>query len=81
MAARTSPPIGWDRHEVIAQLRRKNLTLAHLARENGCSPQLFYIALERPYPRIEKIIADALHVTVEDIWPERVARRRMRSAA
>lgn len=76
-----APPSDMDRHEVIARLRRRGIFLAQLARKHGYSSNLFYVALDRPYPRVEKIIADALDLRVQDIWPNRVERRRQRAAA
>lgn len=81
MATTLAPPADLDRHEIMARLRRRGLTIAQIARRHGNSPALFYIALDRPYPRVERIIADALAMQVEDIWPSRVARRRLRAAA
>lgn len=79
MADRLPAPRDWDRHEVVAAVRRRGLTIAHLARENGLSSGAFSQALVKPYPRAERIIADALGLRVEDIWPLREQRRRVRA--
>ena len=62
---------GWDRHDVVAELRRRKISLAKLGRENDLSPFTVKNALDKPYPRGEKIIANAIGVAPEEIWPER----------
>lgn len=81
MNRKLAPPADLDRHEILARVRRQGTTIAKLARLHGCSPNNLYAALDRSFPKSEKIIADALGLTVEDIWPGRVARRRLRAAA
>jgi Ner family transcriptional regulator len=81
MQSSDTPAQDWDRHEILAQVRRRGLTLSKLSRRAGWQPNTLNAALERPWPKGEKIIADALGLTVEDIWPSRVERRRQRAAA
>jgi Ner family transcriptional regulator len=50
---------------------QKGSSLAKLSRDNGLHERTLYNALERHWPKGEKIIADYIGVTREEIWPER----------
>ncbi len=53
------------------QLAIRGYTLAALAREHGVTRQQPQAALNRPYPKWERIIADLLELKPEQLWPER----------
>ncbi|MCC5813048.1 MAG: helix-turn-helix domain-containing protein [Ectothiorhodospiraceae bacterium] len=53
------------------QLAIRGYTLAALAREHGVTRQQPQAALNRPYPKWERIIADLLQLKPEQLWPER----------
>lgn len=76
-----NPATDWDRYEINAQLRRRGLSLAELGRRNGYAEDSMRLVAVKPWPKVERIIADALGLRVEDIWPSRVAERRRREAA
>ncbi|EBM2192938.1 transcriptional regulator [Salmonella enterica] len=61
------------RADIVAALHKRGLTLASLSRSNGLAPRTLNNALERHYPRAERIIAEALDTTPETLWPERYA--------
>ena len=66
---------------VLYQLARRRLTQAEIARRVGVSRQAVNLALTAPSARIERAIAEAIGVTVEDLFPERydrTGRRRIR---
>lgn len=65
----------WHRADVVAALKKSGWSLRELARQAGLGETTLYTALDRPYPRAECIIADALGMMPEDIWPQRYARR------
>ncbi|OOF50246.1 DNA-binding protein [Rodentibacter trehalosifermentans] len=48
---------------------KKGIALAKLGIENGLSKTTVRNALDKPYPKGEKIIADALGLELSDIWP------------
>ncbi|MCO6440530.1 MAG: helix-turn-helix domain-containing protein [Nitrococcus mobilis] len=58
---------GW----VIYQLTLRGSSLADVARQSGVRRQTLYMAFERPYPRMESLIAAALDLTPAQLWPER----------
>ena len=61
------------REWIKASLRLAGYTLGSLAREIGLSRTAASVALWKPYPRMERIIATKLGLTAEEIWPERYA--------
>lgn len=62
--------MNWTKQEILFRLRETGTTAAALAEKAGCSRQNFYGALERPYPKVQAIVAEALGVSRQQIWPE-----------
>lgn len=71
-------PKDWHRADVIAALRRSGWTLRKLSLHYKLHERTLYSALDKSYPRGERIIAGALGLKPSDIWPERVAKRNFR---
>lgn len=67
-----------DREDIKAALRKRGLSLRALSVSNGLAPSTLVNALSIPYPKGETIIANALELSVEDIWPTRVAKRKLK---
>jgi Ner family transcriptional regulator len=61
----------WHRADVLAAIRKRGSTLAKLSRDNGLHERTLYNALERHWPKGEKIIADYIGMNPREIWPER----------
>ena len=53
------------------QLRVRGSSLSALARELGVSRHAPRLALVKPYPRMERAIADKLGLKPQELWPER----------
>lgn len=70
------PKKAWDRHEILAAVRRKGMTLTALAKISGVSPGGFRTIWTRPNQRAEQAIADFLEEPVEVLFPERYPKRR-----
>ncbi len=68
-------PKDWHRADIIAALKKKNWSLAKLSRYHGYKSNALANALDRPYKRAEKLIADAIDERPENIWPSRYAYR------
>ncbi|EKQ5431237.1 helix-turn-helix domain-containing protein [Salmonella enterica] len=62
---------GLHRSYIVAELHKRGLSLAELGRRNGLSAHTLKNALDKPYPRAESIIAEAIDLSPEKIWPER----------
>ena len=56
---------------VIYQISLQGRSLAEVARNAGVRRQTLYQAFHRFYPRMEKIIAEALDLEPKALWPER----------
>ena len=61
----------WHRADIGAALKKKGLSFAALSRQNGLAPTTLNNALVRPWPKGERIIAEAIGVPPEKIWPSR----------
>ncbi len=77
-------PVG-DRHDILALIRRRYGSLRKFARIQEMDPSHFSVALERPYPKAEKIISAGLGIPLPQLWPDRYhpdgRRRRKASSA
>ncbi len=69
-------PANWHNAEIICELKKKGLSLSELSRRNGYKSNGLRNALERSYPKAERIIAKAIGVSPEVIWPERYGVRK-----
>lgn len=67
--------IDWHRADIVAELKKRNTSLAALGRANGLSSFTLKNALDKPYKNAEIIISDAIGLTPEDIWPSRYQKR------
>ena len=59
----------WSRTRIVNELRQAGLTTRSLSLKAGMKEYSLYSALERPYPRGQTIIAQALGLTRHEIWP------------
>ncbi|MDM9647713.1 helix-turn-helix domain-containing protein [Rhizobium sp. S163] len=66
----------WDRHSILAELRRKGMTLARLAELKELSKSGVRNIWTRPNSLAERAIADFLEVDVEKLFPGRYPKRR-----
>ncbi|UYZ81468.1 helix-turn-helix domain-containing protein [Moraxella bovis] len=65
----------WHRADIVAALHKRGWTVTSLAKAHGLSPSTLRSALEKSYPKSEKIIAEAIGVAPAIIWAERHAKR------
>lgn len=56
---------------VIYQLLLKDKTLADVARAAGVERQTLYHVFERPYPKMERLVAEAVGLTPQKLFSER----------
>ncbi|QOL13527.1 helix-turn-helix domain-containing protein [Dickeya dianthicola] len=61
----------WHPADIIAALRKKGTSLSAVSREAGLSSNTLANALYRPWPKGEWLIANALGINPEGIWPSR----------
>ncbi|WP_157669915.1 helix-turn-helix transcriptional regulator [Chitinibacter sp. GC72] len=65
----------WHRADILAALHKKGWSMRALSREAGLSETTLKTALDRPYPKAERIIAAAIGLAPEAIWPQRYYKR------
>lgn len=63
-------PTGWDRHDIVAEIRRRGSSLAELARQEGLKRPTMTWSLVMPHKRANRAIADFLGVSLNRLWPE-----------
>lgn len=62
----------WHRADIVAALRKAGWSLRKLATHHGYKqPTTLIKALDRPWPKGERLIASAIGVAPEAIWPSR----------
>lgn len=61
----------WHRVDIVAALHKRGMSIRELSRRSGLKPDTLKNALSRTYPRAERIIAEALGIPPEIIWPSR----------
>jgi len=66
-----SKRLDWHSADIIAALKKKGITLAKLSRQSGFSSSTLHNTLIRPWTKGEHIIANAIGIPPETIWPSR----------
>ena len=61
----------WHRADIVAALHKRGWSLRRLSEARGYQPGTLSLALRKPWPKAERIIADAIGVRPEEIWPSR----------
>lgn len=61
----------WHPADIIAGLRKRGTSLAAESRKAGLASSTLANTLKRHWPKGERIIAEALEYTPEQIWPSR----------
>ncbi|OFS11080.1 helix-turn-helix transcriptional regulator [Hafnia sp. HMSC23F03] len=61
----------WHSADIIAALKKHGTSLSAVSRNSGLASSTLGNVLYRHWPKGEKLIADALGVTPEQIWPSR----------
>ena len=67
--------VDWHRADIVAALHKKGWSLRKLSQEVGLSAGALNNALDRPWPKAERIIAAAIGEAPETIWPSRYEKR------
>ena len=67
----TPTPI-WDRHSILAEIKRRYGSIRQFAATTTkLTDTQVSAALAAPYPRVDRIIAQALGVPLCVLWPDR----------
>jgi Ner family transcriptional regulator len=68
------PPAGtddWHPADILAALKKRGHSLAGLSVANGYHPTAAGKALKQPWPAREKLVAAAIGIPPQRIWPSR----------
>lgn len=72
--SKKAAPKNWHRADIVCALRKAGWSFRKLSiHHQYASPNTLTKALDRPWPKGERLIAEAIGVRREDIWPERFA--------
>ncbi|WP_130835401.1 helix-turn-helix domain-containing protein [[Erwinia] mediterraneensis] len=61
----------WHPADIIAGLKKRGTSLSTLSRQAGLASSTLTNALNRRWPKGGRLIAEALDVAPEKIWPSR----------
>ncbi|MDQ7881834.1 helix-turn-helix domain-containing protein [Atlantibacter hermannii] len=61
----------WHSADIIAALKKQGTSLSAVSRNAGLASSTLANALTRRWPKGERLIAEALGVAPEQIWPSR----------
>lgn len=61
----------WHSADIIAALKKQGTSLSAVSRQAGLASSTLANALTRRWPKGERLIAEALGVAPEQIWPSR----------
>jgi Ner family transcriptional regulator len=64
----------WHPADVLAALKKRGQSLAGLSVANGYHPTAAGKALKQPWPAMEQLLAAALGLAPQTIWPSRYDR-------
>jgi Ner family transcriptional regulator len=74
-ADRPSAKEDWHPADVLAALKKRGKTLSGVSLAHGYHATAAGKALKHPWPAVEALIAAAIGLTPEEIWPSRYAHR------
>lgn len=61
----------WHSADIIAALKKRGTSLSAVSRKSGLASSTLANALIRQWPKGERLIAEALGIAPEQIWPSR----------
>ena len=64
-------PQDWHPADIMAAIWKRRTSFRRLSRLNGYAADSLKMALRRPWPKAEKIIAEFIGTSPEQIWPSR----------
>lgn len=71
MAKKTRIKQGWHKEDIKAAIRKRYGSITALAEQSGVASCYLRVALMRPQPKAEGIIARSLGESPAELWPER----------
>lgn len=72
----------WHPADIVAALRKAGWSVRRLSAHHGyAGSTALSNAIRRPWPKGERLIAEAIGISPEQIWPSRYAERAARKSA
>jgi len=68
---KNQPLVDWHPADIQAALKKAGWSYARISRVNKYARGTANNAIRTPWPRMEKLIADAIGTTPQEIWPSR----------
>ncbi len=65
------PSVDWHKADIKAALEKAGWSLSRLSRHHGYTRTALKNALSKPWPKAERLIAEALGIRPQTIWPSR----------
>lgn len=65
----------WHPADVVAALRKAGWSLRRLSTHHGYHPTTIKKALHQPWPKAEKLVAQAIGIDPAEIWPSRYTQK------
>jgi len=66
----------WHPADIAAALKKRNQTFIGLSKAHGYATNAAHGVLYRAWPKMERIVADAIGVSPKKIWPSRYQARK-----
>lgn len=70
-----NPELDWPRARIVAELHVRKISMRQLSLHYGLAAKSLQSVLDRSWPKAEQIVAAAIGVSPETIWPQRYAKR------
>ena len=67
--------VNWHKADILAELKKKGWTLRSLAAEGNVSYSTLKTVFDKSYPKMERLVANAIGIAPVIIWAERFAER------
>lgn len=78
MKKKQDTTLDWHRADIVAELKKAGWSVRSLSINSKLAPNTLAKALDGPYLKGERIIAAAIGVPAEEIWPSRFEKRNFR---
>ncbi len=69
----TTPPLDWPKEDIVAALKKAGFSQEGLSKKHALTKSAVSVALCKPWPAVEQIIAEAIGKMAHEIWPSRYA--------
>lgn len=65
-----SRPKGWHKEDIKAEVRKRGSSLRAISKQAGKCHAAASVALQKPFPRLQREISDFVGVPLHVLWPQ-----------